>query len=88
MDSAADMDAYNLRRDEFESIKQRRKSNLRGRVLVPYYHDALALKPAESPQFEAVPDQADVAFVWVKEVHRPVFCLSPVISKRPYELEL
>jgi len=54
-DSRTNPDTDHLRNDEFESIEKWRKGNLRRCVCVPYNRHALALGPAESLQFEAVP---------------------------------
>ena len=82
------MQAGHPRCDQLESIEEGRKSNSRRRVLVPDCDCRLAFTTAEPPKLEAITDKADIALVGVKQIDRPIFGLSSIVSKRSSKLEL
>ena len=57
-------------------------------MLVANDHRGFPLSARELLKLEAVSDKADVALVWMLEIHRPVFRLIAVVSKGTGKLEL
>src|SRR5436309_11627309 len=74
--------------DDFESGEERFKIDLRRGMFVANDDDSFAFGSVECTQLEAVADGADVSFVRVQEIDRPVFCLFAVVSERSSNLEL